>query len=170
MTVEQYATLLVHVEVCLNSRPIQALTEDANEAIALTPAHFLIGEPIIAPIARDYVDTTSNRLNQFKLLQKTGQEFWDRWSKEYATTLLRRNKWHRLQENLAKNDVVLIKAENTPPTMWPMGRVIHTYEGDEGKVRIADIQCASGILTRPITKLVLLPTKEEMADLDVQAE
>lgn len=170
MTFEQYSTLLVHVEACLNSRPIQALTEDASESVALTPAHFLIGEPIIAPMAKNYVDTTSNRLNQFKLLQKIGQNFWDRWAKEYATTLMRRNKWHRLQENLEVNDVVLIKAENTPPTMWPMGRVIHTYKGDDNQVRMADIKCANNTVTRPITKLILLPTKEEVADKDVQAK
>lgn len=170
MTFEQYATILVHVEACLNSRPIQALTEDANESAALTPAHFLIGESIIAPISRDHANTTMNRLNQFKSLQKMGQEFWNRWNREYATTLMRRNKWYQLQENLAVNDVVLIKAENTPPTMWPMGRVVHTYDSEGGKVRMADIKCANGTMTRPITKLILLPTKEETADLDVQAE
>lgn len=83
---------------------------------------------------------------------------------------MRRNKWHRLQDNLAVNDVVLIKAENTPPTMWPMGRVIHTYMGSGGQVRMADVKCANSTVTRPITKLILLPTKEEAADLDVKAE
>lgn len=44
LTFEELATLLVQVEGCLNSRPITALTEDANDSVALPPAHLLIGQ------------------------------------------------------------------------------------------------------------------------------
>jgi len=43
LTYEEMATLLAQVEACLNSRPLQALTDDPDDLTALTPGHFLIG-------------------------------------------------------------------------------------------------------------------------------
>lgn len=36
---------MVEIEGILNSRPITALSNDPNDIIAQTPAHFIIGEP-----------------------------------------------------------------------------------------------------------------------------
>lgn len=160
LTFEQYTTLLVHVEACLNSRPMQALTE-ATDSVALTPAHFLIGEPIISPIARDYSNISSNRLNFYRLLQKCGQEFWSRWSNEYILTIMKRNKWFKVTTNFKEDDIVLIKNENTPPTIWPIGRIVKVYPGDDNNVRIVDVLFQGSVLTRPITKLIKLPTEED---------
>lgn len=40
LTFEEMATLLTHIEACLNSRPICALTNEQSDSLALTPAHF----------------------------------------------------------------------------------------------------------------------------------
>lgn len=48
LTYEEMATLLTQVEACLNSRPLQALTDDPEDTAALTPGHFLIGSAINA--------------------------------------------------------------------------------------------------------------------------
>ncbi|XP_025265819.1 uncharacterized protein LOC112638395 [Camponotus floridanus] len=40
---EEMSTLLAQIEACLNSRPLQALTDDPDDLSALTPGHFLIG-------------------------------------------------------------------------------------------------------------------------------
>lgn len=78
LTFEQLATLLAQVEACLNSRPLHALSDDANDSLALTPAHFLIGESIVAPLSRDYSCIAANRLKSFELMTKMAQEFWQR--------------------------------------------------------------------------------------------
>ncbi|XP_055325653.1 uncharacterized protein LOC129579538, partial [Sitodiplosis mosellana] len=88
LTFEQLATLLTQVEACLNSRPLLALSDDATDELALTPGHFLVGEPLVAPLSRDHTSTSANRLKNFELMGKMAQEFWSRWSSEYVTTLM----------------------------------------------------------------------------------
>lgn len=161
LTFEQFTTLLVHVEACLNSRPMQALTEEATDSVALTAGHFITGGPIISPITRDYSNVSSNRLNHFRLLQKCGQEFWRRWTNEYVLDIMKRNKWSKVTTNLKENDIVLIKSENTPPTIWPTGKIVKVYPDEDNNVRIVDVLFNGSVLTRPITKLIKLPTEED---------
>lgn len=128
-----------------------------NDELALTPAHFLIGEPLIAPLARDHTNTPSNRLNYFKLIEKCGQEFWQRWSEEYVKLLIPRPKWRQSHKNIVKNDIVRIITENMPPTKWPLGRVMETYPDKEGRVPVVDVWFNGTTSRRPISKLCLLP-------------
>ncbi|XP_055307271.1 uncharacterized protein LOC129571495 [Sitodiplosis mosellana] len=139
LTFEQLATLLTQVEACLSSRPLIALSDDAADELALTPGHFLVGEPLIAPLSRDYTSVAANRLRNFELMNKMTQEFWERWSNEYVTTLMERNKWRHSQRNVQVDDIVLIVTDTLPPTQWPLGRVIKTIQGDDGHVRVADV-------------------------------
>lgn len=50
LTCNQVVTLLAHIEAILNSRPLYPLTDDPNDIQALTPGHFLIGEPLVLPL------------------------------------------------------------------------------------------------------------------------
>ncbi|KAJ8969338.1 hypothetical protein NQ314_001807 [Rhamnusium bicolor] len=52
---------------------------------------------------------------------------------------------------------VLLKEYNTPPLQWPLARVIRVLPGRDGRVRVVEIKTQSGIYTRPITKLCVLP-------------
>ncbi|XP_055307371.1 uncharacterized protein LOC129571589 [Sitodiplosis mosellana] len=160
---KQLATLLTQVEACLNSRPLLALSDDATDELALTPGHFLVGEPIIAPLGRDYTSTAANRLKKFELMRKMTQEFWSRWSNEYVTTLMERNKWRHSQPNLKINDIVLIATDTLPPTQWPLGRVTNIIKGDDGHVRVADLTSRGHTYRRPIVKLCQLPVGPDRA-------
>lgn len=44
----ELTTLVVRFEGVLNSRPLQPLSCDPNDLEALTPGHFLIGQPLLA--------------------------------------------------------------------------------------------------------------------------
>lgn len=160
LTFEELATLLVQVEGCLNSRPMIALSEDANDSLALTPAHFLIGEPIIAPLTRDYGHMAINKLSQFQRTTKMVQDFWDRWSKEYVTTLMYRTKWYSDQREVQEGDIVLVVNEILPPTQWALGRIIKTIKGDDGHVRVVDVFSKGQTYRRPIVKICVLPIEE----------
>lgn len=48
LTFEEYSTILNQVEACLNSRPLNALNDDPRNLNALTPGHFIIGEPLVS--------------------------------------------------------------------------------------------------------------------------
>lgn len=43
LTYEQFNTLLVEIEMVLNSRPLIPLSGDLHDLDVLTPGHFLIG-------------------------------------------------------------------------------------------------------------------------------
>ncbi|KMQ82668.1 hypothetical protein RF55_22199, partial [Lasius niger] len=66
LTFEEMATFLAEVEACLNSRPLQALTDDPEDLDALTPGHFLIGAPLNAIPEPSLLDVPVNRLSRWR--------------------------------------------------------------------------------------------------------
>ena len=48
LTFEEMTTLMAFVEACLNSRPLVPLSDDHSDLSALSPAHFLIGRPLLS--------------------------------------------------------------------------------------------------------------------------
>lgn len=157
LTFEELTTLFTHVEACLNSRPITALTDEQSDALALTPAHFLIGESLVSPLMRDRTTIPDNRLTNFELLQKLAQEFWNRWSDEHVKAMLNRTKWCHSHESIKRDDIVLVLSEPRPQTKWPLARVVNLYPDAEGKVRAVDVIFEGRMYKRPITQLNVLP-------------
>lgn len=95
-TYEQFMTLLVQIEAILNSRPLYALNDDPKDELAITPSHFLIGEPIIVPPTitvqrNENYSVQKVRYEQRKLLES----FWKKWSVDYLLTLQQRKKWRK---------------------------------------------------------------------------
>lgn len=156
LTYEEYSTILTQVEACLNSRPICKLSDDPDDLQPLTPAHFLIGEPLVVFPERDLSGYNPNYLNRWELLQSMVKGFRKRWSDEYLGTLINRPKWNREQPNFAVGDLVIIKEDQLPPSRWKMGRIVEVLTGSDNLVRSAVMKTAFGTVRRPITKLALL--------------
>lgn len=54
--------------------------------------------------------------------------------------------------------MVVIKINDAPPLSWPLGRVIEVYLGTDKIVMVAKVRTNQGVFTRPVVKLVPLPT------------
>lgn len=162
LTFEELATVLAGVEACLNSRPIARSSDDCTDNLALTPGDLLGTGAPVTPLSRDHSTTPKSSLKRWKLLERMKQDFWNRWQNEYLSQMLARSKWKTDQRNAAIDDVVLVRADNVPPTQWPMGRVTAVYPGPDGLVRSVDVFMKGKTYRRPIVKLVLMPTDVNM--------
>lgn len=157
-TYEEFTTVLARVEAVLNSRPITPASTDPHDLDCLTPGHFLIGQPMLAVPPRSAPDTVRNLSNRWKLLDQCHQAFWRRWSAEYLTTLQARAKWTENTKPIKIGDMVVIMDNQNPPLLWRLGRVVELLPGTDGHIRVVRVLTRAGIVTRPVVKLVPLPT------------
>ncbi|XP_026819102.1 uncharacterized protein LOC113557746 [Rhopalosiphum maidis] len=78
ITLEEFTTILCDVEAILNSRPLTPSSTDPNEIDYLSPGHFLIGQPLLAPPEENIPPTQYSLHNRWKLLNQCAQAFWRR--------------------------------------------------------------------------------------------
>ena len=83
--------------------------------------------------------------------------FWNRWTKEYVTTLQERSKWRRETSNLKVGDLVFICDDNSAPLQWPIGCVHNVYNGPDSAVRVVKVKTPTGKYNRSVHKLKKLP-------------
>lgn len=157
LTFEEFATVLTQVEAILNSRPITPLSEDPSDEEALTPGHFLIGAPLLAPLSPDVSTQNIAYLNRWTRLRALTQHFWRRWSREYLLDLQKRTKWQTPTDNATKDMLVLVHDDNLPPQKWLLGRLLTPISGQDGRNRVVDIRTKNGVIRRPIHKVAPLP-------------
>ena len=99
-----------------------------------------------------------------------------RWRSEYLQKLQVRRKWIQPKRNLGVGDVVISKESEEARNKWPLGRVVQVYSSEDGLVRKVKLlmadedlddcgkrQSPPSYLDRPIHKLVLLLTTDEVA-------
>ena len=152
LTDMQLMTFLAEIENIVNGRPLTKASEDPNDLQPLTPNHFLKGfnNPEIITEQGEY--TCRKR---WKHVQMCLKHFWSRWRKEYLSTLQTRQKWNIETPNIKENEMVLIQTE-APRGSWPMGIIIQTVPGRDGRVRMAHVKTAAGTYMRPVSKLCKL--------------
>ena len=161
LTFEEMSTLTVEIEAILNSRPITPVSTNANDLMALTPAHFLIGDQLTTIVDPELETKNINNITRWKLVNYIKNEFWRRWQTEYISTLQQRFKWKSKCQNVEPGLMVLIKEDNLPPSQWRLGRVENTYKGPDSLIRVVDVRTAYGTFKRPIHKLCPLPLEKD---------
>ncbi|XP_055629207.1 uncharacterized protein LOC129770406 [Toxorhynchites rutilus septentrionalis] len=154
---EDFLTLLVQIEGCLNSRPLTQLSDDPDDLQPLTPAHFLVGTSLDALPDSDYTSTPSNRLSHWQLIQQQQQHFWRRWRVEYLSQLQARVKNWKPPITIQPGRLVIMVDENQPPMRWRMARIHQVHPGSDGVIRVVTLRTATGFLKRPVTKICMLP-------------
>lgn len=161
LTYEELSTLLTQIEAVLNSRPLSPLSEDPTDLGALTPSHFLIGEPLNSLPEPSLLQLSQSRLSRWQLLQQKFQYFWKRWSSECMQRYQAISKWHHPSNEIKVGTMVLLTDERFPPSKWPLARVEELHPGADGYTRVVTIRTSSTTLKRPITKLCVLPITAE---------
>lgn len=170
MTYEEFTTVLNQVEACVNSRPLCAMSSNPDDLESLTPGHFLVGGPLLAPPDESFLETNANWLSRWQLVQKISQTIWKRFRDEYLTQLQERSKWFHVKSQPKINELVLIKEENVPPCQWPMARIIEVHKGDDDLIRVVTVKMKNNVFKRPITKLAPLPIQyDEEKQTEIRA-
>ncbi|XP_055840968.1 uncharacterized protein LOC129908493 [Episyrphus balteatus] len=157
LTYEELETVATQVEAILNSRPITPMSTSPNDLTALTPGHFLIGEPLVNNVDPAAVPNNTGLLARWNLVNHLKNEFWRRWSRDYLNQLQHRYRWKERCENAEPGMMVLIKEDNTSSLKWPIGRITNVITGNDGLVRVADVRTANGTFRRAIHRLAPLP-------------
>lgn len=161
---EEFSTVLAQIEAVLNSRPMYCLSTDPNDLSTLTPAHFLLGRPLTAPVPDELPNPKISLITRFKRIEQMRQHFWKRWSLEYISELQRRVKWKLISKDLQPNTMVVVKEEDTPPLKWRLGRILEVFPGKDGIARVANIKTSTGIIRRCFSKICPLPINEDCGE------
>lgn len=161
LTFEELSTVFTQIEACLNSRPLVSIGSHDDDGIeVLTPGHFLIGRPLTSLPDSALSYRSLSLLRRWHLCQSLVRHFWRRWSTEYLSTLNKYGKWNRQVRNISCGDIVVVREDGTVPSFWPLAKVVQTYPGKDGLVRVVDVKTSKGIYRRPVTKVaVLLPSE-----------
>lgn len=164
LTFEELTTVLTQIEAVLNSRPLCPLTNNPNEYNFLTPAHFLVGRPLVAPPEKCYgIDNNKGPLQRWHHVQAIYQRFTTLWKTDYLRNLQNRPKGLLTTVHYKIGDLVLLAEDDTPPTIWPTVIIDNTHPGKDGIVRVATVRTPSGkTFKRPVTKLRYLPSNTSL--------
>lgn len=87
ITLSSLQTIIVEIEAHLNNRPLTYVSSESNDPDPLTPSHILYRRMI----NEDFQKVGTKLLNTLNKKAKTQalliQYFWNRWKKEYSTSL-----------------------------------------------------------------------------------
>ncbi|XP_065365766.1 uncharacterized protein LOC135958795 [Calliphora vicina] len=161
LTFEELCTLLAQIECCLNSRPLCPISSDPVDCQALTPSHFLVGEPTLCIPDENLLELNVDRLARWKVVERLKQQFWKRWLCEYLCRLQSRPKWLKMQRNAEVGDLVLMFDERVPPGQWPLARITEIHPGKDGQVRVVSLSSHGKIYRRPVSKIAFLPVNDD---------
>lgn len=131
--------MTIRIEGILNIRPLTSLSSDPHDLSALTPGHFLTGQPLHAIPETELLHIPINRLTRWELIRQCPQDFWKRWTREYLTTLQGRQKWFNKDVNIKVDDLIIVEAPNCPPSIWRLGRIIALHPGPDQVVRVVTV-------------------------------
>lgn len=160
LSLMEYINLFTRIEAMLNSRPLcyRADAEQGTEVI--TPAHFLIGDSLLAMPQVDFEENVSLS-RRLQLLRCQINGFWKIWSKDYLSQLQQRVRWQARKPNLVAGQVVLVKSEVTKPFHWPLGLIERVYPDADGDVRVVDVRFKNTVKKRSVSSLIPLFENEK---------
>ncbi|XP_011883694.1 PREDICTED: uncharacterized protein LOC105570854 [Vollenhovia emeryi] len=157
LTYEEFSTLLIQIEACLNSRPIAPLSDSFDDYQCLTPGHFLVGSSLTVPPEPSLLHLAENRFSRWQTVRHMIERFWRLWTSDYINTLQQGSKWRKIQPSISVGKLVLLRNPLLPPCKWDLGRIIRLHPGSDGHTRVVTVKTAASEYVRSIGKLCILP-------------
>ena len=111
------------VERFSNWRPLVPVSKVKQDQVILTPATLHtqnIGPYSIPPGDRDRKDLHKR---QWRHVQSHASTFWDRWHKQYLSTLQAQRQWTSSRSNIPPGTVVLMRDCQSKGHNWPLGAI-----------------------------------------------
>jgi len=164
---ESFRTFLAEAECIVNSRPLTVDNLNDPTSLPICPMNILTGKTrVVLPPPGTFQRADVYCRKRWRQVQHLANEFWNRWRKEFITTLQPRQKWNDAKRNFQVNDVVLVKDEHLPRNQWPLARVAKIFEDPKDNLvrRVELVTQTSRSVMRPICKLVLLLEGEVKGD------
>ncbi|KAL3226869.1 hypothetical protein MRX96_024588 [Rhipicephalus microplus] len=141
LSYEELLTLLAEVEVIVNCHPLTQLCEDAENAEALTPSHFITGKRVVglpASTSGTFPGSTAHELRRrVRYKDKLLHQLWTRWKKEHGLFL---RSAHHCQlspsSQLRIGDLAVFRDDNVPALQWKLGREFESFPDRDGLKRM----------------------------------
>ncbi|XP_077137327.1 uncharacterized protein LOC143800756 [Ranitomeya variabilis] len=170
LTHESLITFMAEAAAIINARPLVPVPNDPEEPLLLTPATLLTQKTGLSSAPPGGFDAKDLYKRQWRQVQSLANTFWDRWRKQYLSTLQPRTKWQSTKPNLNIGDLVLVKDCQIHRNQWPLGLVTATFPSKDGNVRKVELRMTKGnepkTFSRPVSELVLLlPSEERSSDI-----
>ena len=92
-------------------------------------------------------------------VQYLTNQFRIRWTREFLTNIIHRQKWFQTQRNLRKDDIVPTVDESQQRSRWALVRIIDVFPGRKELVRTVLVKTRNAMMKRPASKLCpILPS------------
>ena len=155
-------TVLIEVEGILNSKPLGYVSSDVADIDPVTPAVLLMGcrDASLPQVVYPDTEPLLGR-SRWRHSQILADHFWLNFIKYYLPSLQLRQKWQKENKELTTDYVVLIVDSQLPRAKWPVGKVMETFPGPDGRARTARIQVRGKSYIQPLAKLIWLPKLED---------
>ena len=137
---------MAEVAAIINARPLVPVSTDPDDPFILTPATLLTQKVSIlsAPV--------NDQVKDLHKHQHLAHTFWNRWKKQYLSSLQPRRKWQSSKPDLRE---------------WPLGLLTQVFPSKDSRVRKVEIRVSkkdgTKMFMRPVNELVLLLAPDNKA-------
>ncbi|XP_046841867.1 uncharacterized protein LOC124435981 [Xenia sp. Carnegie-2017] len=147
---DELTEVVLDVEICMNNRPLSCVT-DVVELPVIRPSSFVLQQTNVIPEVEKHHIKDGELRKRGKYLYKIKTQLWNRWQREYLTSLRQRNQVNKSATSHSKEgDIFLIKGDEKNRNMWKIGKLTMLIRGRDGVVRGVKFQCGKISLERPI--------------------
>ena len=149
LTFEELSEVVLDVEICMNNRPFNYLEDDAEFPV-LTPNAFVLQQSNVVPEIGFHNIEDGDLRKRARFLRSVKNHLWNRWQREYLTSLRQRYQGRTRSKNPSEGDIVLVKGEEKNRNKWKIGKVTKLIKGNDEVVRGVKLQSGKTIIERPI--------------------